>query len=234
MAERKMFGSGIEAGRAVILVKEKGLGKKEHPFWNWLKEEGFHDLGLYGDYGMDWIYINLNSMVYAPGIPGVKLVMSIRGHAITTEEFKTIWGIYKQYEGLSVFEMSKKDAVIMLAQDQNGEFKEYELTLEETKRLLKNKKTPTVRDLAKDRLVQEWLKNPSWREYFEKAPSEKCKKVIVLGFVYSELETEESLEELDAAEKELALEDWQYLYRYALGPEKKRIHDRIVELGGEI
>ena len=83
-------------------------------------------------------------------------------------------------------------------------------------------------------ILQEWLENPYWREYFEKAPSDKCKKVIVLGFVYSELETEESLEELDAAEKELALEDWQYLYRYAHGPEKKRIHDRIVELGGEI
>ena len=83
-------------------------------------------------------------------------------------------------------------------------------------------------------ILNEWLKNPSWREYFEKAPSEKCREVIGLEFVYSELETEEILEELDAAEKELALEDWQYLYRYAHGPEKKRIHDRIVELGGEI
>ena len=42
------------------------------------------------------------------------------------------------------------------------------------------------------------------------------------------------LEELDAAEKELALEDWQYLYKNSYGPEKKRIHDMIVELGGEI
>ena len=83
-------------------------------------------------------------------------------------------------------------------------------------------------------ILNEWLKNPSWREYYEKAPSEKCREVIALEFVYSELETEEILEELEAAEKELALEDWQYLYRYAHGPEKKRIHDRIVELGGEI
>ena len=42
------------------------------------------------------------------------------------------------------------------------------------------------------------------------------------------------LETYEAAEKELALEDWQYLYKYAHGPEKKRIHDRIAELGGEI
>ena len=83
-------------------------------------------------------------------------------------------------------------------------------------------------------ILNEWLENPSWREYYEQAPSEKCREVIGLEFVYSELETEEILEELEAAEKELALEDWQYLYRYAHGPEKKRIHDRIVELGGEI
>ena len=83
-------------------------------------------------------------------------------------------------------------------------------------------------------ILNEWLENPSWREYYEKAPSEKCREVIMLEFVYSELETEEILEELEAAEKELALEDWQYLYRYAHGPEMKRIHDRIVELGGEI
>ena len=83
-------------------------------------------------------------------------------------------------------------------------------------------------------ILNEWLENPSWREFYEQAPSEKCREVIALEFVYSELETEEILEELEAAEKELGLEDWQYLYRYAHGPEKKRIHDRIVELGGEI
>ena len=83
-------------------------------------------------------------------------------------------------------------------------------------------------------ILNEWLENPSWREYYEQAPSEKCREVIALEFVYSELETEEILEELEAAEKELGLEDWQYLYRHARGPEKKRIHDRIVELGGEI
>ena len=83
-------------------------------------------------------------------------------------------------------------------------------------------------------ILNEWLENPSWRAYYEKAPSEQCREVIALEFVYSELETEEILEELEAAEKELALEGWQYLYRHAHGPEKKRIHDRIVELGGEI
>ena len=84
-------------------------------------------------------------------------------------------------------------------------------------------------------ILNEWLENSSWREVYEKAPSEKCREVIALEFVYSELETEEILEELEAAEKELALEDWQYLYKYAgNSPEKKRIHDRIVELGGKI
>ena len=83
-------------------------------------------------------------------------------------------------------------------------------------------------------ILKEWLENPSWREYYEKAPSEKCREVIALEFLYSELEEEELLEELEAAEKKLGLEDWQYLYRHAHGPEKKRIHDRIAEMGGKI
>ena len=82
--------------------------------------------------------------------------------------------------------------------------------------------------------LREWLKNPYWREYFEKAPSEKCRDVIMLEFLYSEEETEEVEEALDKAEKELKLEDWQHLYRWCgNSPEKKRIHDRIVALGGE-
>lgn len=82
--------------------------------------------------------------------------------------------------------------------------------------------------------LREWLKNPWWRECYEKAPSEKCRDVIMLEFLYSEEETEEVEEAQDKAEKELKLEDWQYLYRWCgNSPEKKRIHDRIVALGGE-
>ena len=85
------------------------------------------------------------------------------------------------------------------------------------------------------KILNEWLENPYWREYYEKAPSGKCREVIALEFLYSELEEDEVLEQLDEAEKELSLEDWRYLYRYCgNNPEKKRIHDRIVELGGEI
>ena len=108
--ERKTLGEAIGSGKAVILVTEKGLGKREHPFWKWLKKEGFHLWGWHGHYGMDWVFINLNSMVYAPGMPGIKVVESIREHAVTIEEFKTIWGIFARYEGLSVLEMPKKDA----------------------------------------------------------------------------------------------------------------------------
>ena len=84
-------------------------------------------------------------------------------------------------------------------------------------------------------ILNEWLENPYWREYYEKAPSEKCREVIALEFLYSELEEDEVLEQLDEAEKELSLDDWLYLYKHCgNSPEKKRIHDRIVELGGEI
>ena len=50
-------------------------------------------------------------------------------------------------------------------------------------------------------ILREWLKNPYWREYFEKAPSVKCRDVIMLEFLYSEEETEE-VEEARAYAKE--------------------------------
>ena len=233
MKKRKTFGEGLAAGSACVVVTEKGLGKNEHPFWNWLREEGFHSWLHHGNYGMDWIFINLNSMIYAPGMPGIRIVGPIREHAITVEEFKTIWGIYMQYEGLSVLQMPE-DVVIALAQDKDGKLTEYKMTVEEAERLLQSEKKPTIRDLAKDKLVQEWLKNPAWREYYEKAPSEECKEVIRLEFLYSELETDELGEQLDEAEKELKLEDWRHLYRYCgNNPRKKFIYDRIAALGGE-
>ncbi len=49
--------------------------------------------------GCEWVFINLNSMVYAPGMPGVKIVAPIRDlNGISTEDFKTIWEIFKYRE----------------------------------------------------------------------------------------------------------------------------------------
>ena len=84
-------------------------------------------------------------------------------------------------------------------------------------------------------LLKEWLENPYWQEYYEQAPSEKCRELIALEFMYSEFGTDEIIHEMEEVEKELCLVDWQHLYRYCgNNPRKKMIRDRIRELGGEI
>ena len=82
--------------------------------------------------------------------------------------------------------------------------------------------------------LKEWLENPFWREYYEGAPSDRCRELIALEFMYSEEEQDDLIPEMENIEKELALEDWRHLYRYCGdNPRKKAIHDRIRELGGE-
>ena len=104
---RERYGEGLGAGTAVALVKEKGIGDNSHPFWAWLQQEGFHAWRHHGNFGMDWVFINLNSMIYAPGMLGMGLAFPIRNHAISAEEFKIIWAIYEKYEGLSNLKMKE-------------------------------------------------------------------------------------------------------------------------------
>lgn len=95
----KLFGDGIGAGKACIVVREDGLDQLDHPFWKWLDDEGFKPWGNHGHYNrINWVFINLDSMIYAPGMPGVKITSCIRERQITSEEFKTIWSIFKQHE----------------------------------------------------------------------------------------------------------------------------------------
>lgn len=46
-------------------------------------------------------------MVYAPGMPGMKLATPLFNHAITVYEFLTIWDIFSKYQGLGPLEMEK-------------------------------------------------------------------------------------------------------------------------------
>ena len=88
----------------------------------------------------------------------------------------------------------------------------------------------------KERILEKWLENPSWREYYEEAPSDRCRELIALEFMYSEdgysdEETEEILREIRRTEETLGLADWKHLFRYCgNNPRKKTIHDRIAEL----
>ena len=101
----EQYGEGIGTGTACILVCEEGIGEQTHPFWKWLREEGFHSWGRHGNYGLPWVFINLNSMEYAPGMPGIRITSPIRNHAVTMEEFKTIWKIFRKYDGYDPLRM---------------------------------------------------------------------------------------------------------------------------------
>lgn len=106
----EQYGDKPSSGTACILVKESGLDDRSHPFWNWLDEHGFHHWGRHGHYlGVDWVFINLNSMIYAPGMPGISIAESIRHHAICADEFKTIWAIFEKYEGLELLVMTQEE-----------------------------------------------------------------------------------------------------------------------------
>lgn len=96
---------GLHSGEACILVKDKALKSMDAPFWSWLREHGFQFQG-HGHWDhVDWVFINVNSMVYMPGMPGMRLATPLFNHAITVEEFLMIWDIYSKYQGLDPLKM---------------------------------------------------------------------------------------------------------------------------------
>lgn len=236
MGKRKTFGDGIGAGKACILVKEEGLGNGDHPFWKWLFDEGFHLWLNHPNYGMDWVFINLNSMICAPGMPGIKVCSTIREHAITAEEFKVIWGIFTQYEELKPLEMppEKADVKLILHNRHGSITTDENVTKADMDRLMLKGKVPLLENNAVRAVLDEWLENPVWREYFETAPSLQCREMIALEFMYNEYESEEIAAALDEKEDELKLEDWQHMYKYCgSDPVKGYIRKKIRELGGD-
>ena len=106
MEERK-----IGTGSSCILVKDASLSQGWNaPLYQWLKDEGFVSWGRKGTYpGVDWIFINPTSKVFAPGMPGVGITSVICGHAITLDEFMTIYNIFKKYEGLDTLRMNQDE-----------------------------------------------------------------------------------------------------------------------------
>lgn len=99
---------GTQNGTAYFLIHDEDLPKANSDgdsFIKWLISEGFkvHDL-YHGCWAhVTALYINLNSKIYAIGKPGIRLFEPIGNHAITIEEFKTIYSIYTKYEGKQPF-----------------------------------------------------------------------------------------------------------------------------------
>lgn len=98
-------------GTAYFLVHDEKLSQANSggdPFVEWLKSKGYkvHDL-YHGCWAhVTALYINLNSKTYAFGMPGIRLFEPIGNHAITIEEFKSIYATYKKYEGKAPFVFS--------------------------------------------------------------------------------------------------------------------------------
>ena len=73
-----------------------------------LQGEDFTFGGYHGNYGCWWVHINITRKQYAYGMPGVSLALPIGNHAITIDEFKTIYAIFKKYEGKELFTFSNE------------------------------------------------------------------------------------------------------------------------------
>lgn len=90
-----------ETGAAYFLVYDENFGKcpiSENSFIEWLNSEGFKWHNVYHSSGTG-IWLNINNKIIACGKPGIRCFEEIGHHAITIDEFKTIYAIYKKYEG---------------------------------------------------------------------------------------------------------------------------------------
>ena len=90
----------ISDGTSCFLVSDDSLLQGwDAPFIEFLTNEGFESWKTKGYFtGTDWIYVNINSKIYAFGMPGVRITTPIGKHAITLDEFMTIYNIYKKYD----------------------------------------------------------------------------------------------------------------------------------------
>lgn len=92
----------IGEGRTeAFLVYDDAFTDTSSSVYDWLKSEGFKFAGYKGSFGLRWVHVNITRKQYAYGMPGICFAQPIGNHAITLDEFKTIYEIYKKYEGKS-------------------------------------------------------------------------------------------------------------------------------------
>lgn len=92
----------LGSDKMAFLVYGDDLGKQESMFINFLRAEGFQC--KYGFWDCPWVWVNIDTKVYGRGRPGVAYAGIIGGHAITIDEFMSIYDIYKKYSGLKPLE----------------------------------------------------------------------------------------------------------------------------------
>ena len=100
-----------EGNKKVFLVCDESLKDSDAPFFKFLRNDGYTHGSNKGNFGCWWAYVDITTKQYAYGMPGVGIVGEIGNHAITINEFMTIYKIYNKYEnkGLFVFHESRFD-----------------------------------------------------------------------------------------------------------------------------
>lgn len=93
------------ATKGSFLVAGEDLRTAESAFIAFLREEGF--VCKYDFWDCGWVWVNIDTKVYARGRPGVKYSDAIGGHAITIPEFMVIYQMFKKYEALAVLDFGK-------------------------------------------------------------------------------------------------------------------------------
>lgn len=91
----------ISFGSAAVLVYDKSLLEGyDSEFYKWLRENGFKSWERHGFFSScPWIYVNLNNRIYAFGMPGIPITQEFGDHAVTIEEFMSIYNIFEKYKG---------------------------------------------------------------------------------------------------------------------------------------
>ncbi len=92
-----------------FLVKDDSLCVADSAFVKWMREEGFRTAYYKGCWGCSWMFVSITTKRYAYGMPGIKIVTPTGNHAITLDEFMTIYEIYKKYEGLNPLEFEQQE-----------------------------------------------------------------------------------------------------------------------------
>ena len=85
-----------------FLIKDESLKKADAAFYKWLRENSFRYAWSKGHYGMDLVFVNITHKLYVYGMPGVEIVKPIGNHAITIDEFMSIYNIYSGYTGMRI------------------------------------------------------------------------------------------------------------------------------------
>lgn len=91
----------------MFLVKDNLLKSNiDNEFMVFLRDEKFTAKENWSSYyGVEWVFVNINTKQYAYGKPGVACGSMVGNHAITIEEFHTIYNIYRKYEDKKLMEM---------------------------------------------------------------------------------------------------------------------------------